>query len=135
MNQRDPAITEQPPAQESRRQPSRRLRFELIFASIWLAIGLFAMPAVVFFVGSSLLGPYGENAGLGRFYADFFGDLAEPSLRAWSIALGPLALVSLVRGIFTGVASGESAAPHNEHSRPGKAHTEHPRLEPRIGPE
>jgi hypothetical protein len=123
MNQPDPAVTESPV------QESRRLRFELIFASGWLAIGLFAMPAVIYFVGASLLGPYGENAGLGRFYADFFGDLAEPAVRAWCIALGPLVLVSVIRAIFIGVAP-RAAAAHNAHPP-----TEHARLEPRIGPE
>jgi len=80
----------------------RRVRFEAIFASIWLAIGLFALPAAIFSVGGALLGPYGDNRGLGRFYGDFFGDLAEPSIRAWAIALGPLALISVLRLIFAG---------------------------------
>jgi len=35
-------------------------------------------------------GPYGDNGGLGRFYGDFWGDLAEPSVRAWALALGLL---------------------------------------------
>ena len=56
----------------------RRARFEAIFASIWLAIGLFALPAAIFAVGGALLGPYGETGRLDRFYGDFFGDLAEP---------------------------------------------------------
>ena len=48
------------------------------------------LPATIFIVGGALLGPYGDDGGLGRFYGDFFGDLAEPSVRAWAIALGPL---------------------------------------------
>ena len=56
----------------------RRVRFEVIFASIWLAVGLFVVPATIFAVGGALLGPYGDNGGLGSFYGDFFGDLAEP---------------------------------------------------------
>src|ERR1044071_10234480 len=80
----------------------RRVRFEAIFASIWLAVGLFVLPAAIFAVGGALLGPYGENGRLGRFYGDFFGDLAEPSMRAWAIVLGPLALVSVLRLIFAG---------------------------------
>jgi len=74
-----------------------RARFELAFASGLLAFGLFALPAIVFVVGVTLLGPYGENRGMGAFYANFFRDLAEPSGRTWAIAIGPLLLVSVVR--------------------------------------
>lgn len=84
---------------------NRRVRFELIFASLWLAFGLFLLPALIFSVGSALLGTYGENAGLSTFYIDFFGDLADGSGRAWSIALGPLVLIYLIRAIFIGVKS------------------------------
>jgi hypothetical protein len=84
-------------------EDGNRLRFELIFASLWLAFGLFLLPALIFSVGGLLLGPYGENAGLSTFYIDFFGDLADLSGRAWSIALGPLLLISLLRAVFIGV--------------------------------
>lgn len=86
----------------TQRRP-HRLRFELIFASLWLAFGLFLLPALVFLVGGALLGPYGENAGLSKFYVDFYGDLAEGSGRAWAIALGPVALLYLLRAVFIGV--------------------------------
>ncbi len=82
---------------------SRRLRFELIFASLWLAVGLFLLPALIYAVGAALLGPYGQNAGLSTFYSDFFADLADASGRAWSIALGPLLLIYLLRALFIGV--------------------------------
>lgn len=84
---------------------SHRLRFELIFASLWLAFGLFLLPALIFWVGGALLGPYGENAGLSTFYVDFFGDLADASGRAWTLALGPILLIYLLRAIFIGVKS------------------------------
>jgi hypothetical protein len=115
----------------------RRARFEAIFASIWLAIGLFALPAAIFAVGGALLGPYGENAGLGRFYGDFFGDLAEPSLRAWAIALGPLALISVLRLIFAGAGRGPEppAASQDPATAPRRTQEEPRRVEPRIGAE
>ena len=77
-----------------------RLRFELIAGSVLLALGLFAVPAVVYLVGIKMLGPYGEGSGLGTFYANFFGDLASGTGRAWSLALGPLVVISLVRLLF-----------------------------------
>ena len=81
---------------------SNRTRFELIFASVWLAFGLFLLPALIFWVGVVLLGPYGEGqgAGMGTFYGDFFADLAQGEVRAWALALGPLVLISLLRAIF-----------------------------------
>jgi hypothetical protein len=85
-------------------QAHRQVRFELIFASVWLAVGFFLVPALVFWAGIVLLGPYGEGegAGLGTFYGDFFGDLANGEVRAWSLALGPLALISLIRALYLG---------------------------------
>ena len=115
----------------------RRARFEAIFASIWLAIGLFALPAAIFAVGGALLGPYGENAGLGRFYGDFFGDLAEPSPRAWAIALGPLALISVLRLVFAGAGRGPEppAGSQDPATAPRRTQEEPRRVEPRIGAE
>lgn len=82
---------------------SRRLRFELIFASLGLAFGLFLLPALIYSVGAALLGAYGEKAGLSAFYIDFFGDLAEGAGRVWILALGPLAIGYLLRAVFIGV--------------------------------
>src|SRR5262245_16543414 len=115
----------------------RRARFEAIFASIWLAIGLFVLPAAIFSVGGALLGPYADNRGLGRFYGDFFGDLAEPSIRAWAIALGPLALISVLRLIFAGAgrepappaASQDSAVPPRRSAEDAR------RVEPHVSAE
>lgn len=87
---------------------THRLRFELIFGSLWLAFGLFLLPALIYWVGTAALGPYGENTGLSTFYSDFFGDLAEGAGRAWVIALGPLVLIYLIRAIFIGVKSDQT---------------------------
>ena len=128
---------EMAPAPPPPPRPHSRLRFELIFASAWLAVGLFALPALIFLVGNSLLGSYGDNGGsLGRFYADFFGDLAEPSGRAWALALGPLVLISLVRAVFLGVprpATPDDKAPDAPRKASAEAPREHTRVEPRVG--
>ena len=111
----------------------RRARFELIFASIWLAVGLFLLPAAIYSVGGALLGPYGDNAGLGRFYGDFFGDLAEPSVRAWALALGPLVLISLLRLVFAGAGRGlEPPQAPTDEPFPRRASEEARRVEPRV---
>lgn len=133
-------------------QRSHRLRFELIFGSLWLAFGLFLLPAVIFWVGSGALGTYGENAGLSKFYIDFYGDLADASGRAWSLALGPFVLMYLLRAVFIGVKSGPAARNEDDeddlpspprrapvsrapvNKEPAKrAPTRAPRVEPRMG--
>ncbi|HKU16209.1 MAG TPA: hypothetical protein VJQ52_17575 [Steroidobacteraceae bacterium] len=103
-----------------------------MFASIWLAVGLFAVPATIFAVGSALLGAYGDNGGLGRFYGDFFRDLAEPSVRAWAIALGPLVVVSLLRLVFVGAGGSAAPEPDQPPSRPRRSPDEARRVEPRV---
>jgi hypothetical protein len=120
-------------------EPShRRLRFEIIFASLWLAIGLFLLPALIFWVGIVVLGPYGEapGAGLGTFYADFFGDLATGEIRTWFVALGPLILVLLARAAFIGAGARrekkDGDEPQARQAPPAKA-VEHRRVEPRVG--
>jgi hypothetical protein len=110
----------------------RRARFELIFASIWLAVGLFALPATIFAVGGALLGPYGDNGGLGRFYGDFFGDLAEPSVRAWAIALGPLVLISILRLVFAGAGRGPEKPQEARAAAPRRTSEDSRRVEPRV---
>lgn len=126
---------------------TRRLRFELIFASLWLAFGLFVLPALIFWVGNALMGPYGENAGLNAFYGDFFGDLADTSGRAWTIALGPLLLMYLLRAIFIGVNPKRAENDHFEEEAPPPRRAPAPkqskepkqparrpaRVEPRVG--
>jgi hypothetical protein len=115
----------------------RRARFEAIFASIWLVVGLLVLPAAIFMVGGALLGPYGDNGGLGRFYGDFFGDLAEPSVRAWSIALGPLVLITLLRLVFAGTHR-RPDEPQTQQQRPA-SHRRTPeearRVEPSVSTE
>jgi hypothetical protein len=124
---------------------TRRLRFELIFASLWLALGLFLLPALIYWVGSAALGPYGQNAGLSTFYSDFFADLADGSGRAWTLALGPLLIIYAMRAIFIGVKADKTerksidedeappprrAPPPKEAKRPAQRPA---RVEPRMG--
>jgi hypothetical protein len=132
---------------------SRRLRFELIFTSLGLAFGLFLLPALIFWVGAALLGPYGEKAGLSTFYVDFYGDLADGAGRAWILALGPLALFYLLRAVFIGARAkkvdavdSEDEAPYEPRRRPAppprretpvrsekSPSARRPRVEPRMG--
>jgi hypothetical protein len=85
---------------------SSGLRFEVILASTLLAFGIFGLPALIYFLGATLLGPYIEGDapanGVALFYRSFFADLAAPSVRAWLIAIGPLLVNGLFRLAFLG---------------------------------
>ena len=129
----------------SEQRRKHRMRFELIFASLWLALGLFVLPGLIFMVGNALLGPYGEKAGLSTFYSDFYADLAGTSGRAWAIALGPLVLIYLLRAVFIGVQSARTDEGEDETSAPppppkavARKESKRParqRVEPRMGSE
>jgi hypothetical protein len=127
------------PSDTSAAAPHRRTRFEIIFASAWLATGLFALPAAIYLVGALMLGPYKAGAGLTQFYTDFFGDLADPTLRAWIIALGPLVLVTAVRLIFWGTPARAPKAlapsPPVTEEPPKSPSKNRERVEPRISSE
>lgn len=116
------------------RPGARRARFELAFASGLLAFGLFALPAVIFAVGAALLGPYGENQGMGAFYANFFGDLVEPSGRTWAIAVGPLLLVSVVRLLWLGKRGPSTDEPVADDDAMHKAAAIKPKEQRRVEP-
>lgn len=93
----------------------RGFRFEIIFASLLLAFGLFGLPALIYLVGATLLGPYLESEApanaMAAFYRNFFADLAAPTLRAWLIAIGPLAVIVLFRLAFLGHRGGDAEPP------------------------
>jgi hypothetical protein len=125
------------------------LRRELQWALWSLGFGLFVLPGLIYVVGTLLLGPYGGaadgSAHVGSFYGDVFRGLATPSISAWSIALGPLVIVVLLRLILirwpTTASSGAvvSETPEQPHvvastERAGKhASRNDERREPFIG--
>ena len=122
-------------------EPGSRLRLELIVGSAWLAVGLFVVPAVIYWVGTATLGPYGENAGLSTFYGAFFADLASGAPRAWLLALGPLVLMSLIRLLYIGVGTRTSATKNRDDEddepprqpKPKPVVAKRARVEPRVG--
>jgi hypothetical protein len=81
-----------------------RTRRELIILGAALALGLLAMPFLIWLAGSRALGPYthGDNPRAGPFalLADYFAGLSHGSAVFWVVALGPAALLLLIRGFF-----------------------------------
>lgn len=102
-NSGDPASSSSPS------QPARR--FEAWLAVGLIGFGLLVLPALIYLVGTLLLGAYGGGEHLGSFYGDYFRDLVSTP-QTWGLVLGPYLLVQLARLIFTDF--GKSAAPQDE---------------------
>jgi len=73
-----------------------RLKRELILAGAALAFGLLVLPALVYWVGIVVLGPY-PGGGLGQFYGALLRDLGSGAGRAWVLVAGPYVSLLLLR--------------------------------------
>jgi hypothetical protein len=78
-----------------RRHP--RLRRELLILAWSLGAGLILMPVLVYIVGLLTLGPY-ASGGWGALLVDVYKGLFRGWWAAWTLVLGPLALVYFIRG-------------------------------------
>ncbi|HKF96910.1 MAG TPA: hypothetical protein VKB20_01530 [Steroidobacteraceae bacterium] len=80
---------------------SPRVRRELIMFGAALLLGLIGVPLLIWVGGNRVLGPYvhGQNLHAGPFalLQDFFLGLLHGSAVFWAVALGPAALLLLVR--------------------------------------
>jgi hypothetical protein len=63
---------------------------------ILLATGLFVIPLLIWAVGRGVLGPY-PDGGPFSLLVDFFNGLKSGSPVYWAVALGPYALVMVLR--------------------------------------
>jgi hypothetical protein len=94
-----------------------RGRREVMILGAALLFGLLLMPLLIWAVGSRVLGPYahGQNTHAGPFalLGDYFIGLSHGSAVFWSVALGPVVLVVLVR-LFARAVRGQPS------TRPGR---------------
>ena len=78
-----------------------RLRRELILLATLLLFGLIGMPLLIWMAGNRWLGPYSHeqnlHAGPLALLQDYLLGLLHGSAVFWAVALGPAALVLLVR--------------------------------------
>ena len=85
----------------TRRGLPPRVRRELLIFGPALLFGLVVVPLLTWFAGNRVLGPYthGQNlhAGPLALLGDFFVGLGHGSAVFWAVALGPAALVLLLR--------------------------------------
>ncbi len=64
---------------------------ELWFTGIALAAGFALMPALIFWVGSSVLGRY-DGASANRIFESVYSGLKSGSAASWIVLLGPYGL-------------------------------------------
>ncbi len=64
-------------------------------------VGLLVVPLLTWVVGSRILGPYSRGSEVHNsplaLLADFFAGLAHGYLVFWTVALGPVVLLALIR--------------------------------------
>jgi len=70
---------------------------ELLIALACLLIGVLIIPGLIYVVGRIALGPYAHGSMLSLWH-DFLLGLASGSEAFWFIAIGPYALLILLRG-------------------------------------
>ena len=75
----------------------QRLKTEACRLLVLLALGIWLVPALIFLVGSRILGPYGEIDTLAAFYIDLFGSLLEGRGIAWLLVSSLYLFLSLIR--------------------------------------
>jgi hypothetical protein len=87
----------------------------LILYALALLFGVLIVPFLIWLVGNRVLGPYtqGQNthAGPVALLTDFFVGLAHGSAVFWAVALGPFAIVLLLRLFLRGL----RALPRTRH--------------------
>ena len=95
------AVPRVPPPVPPRPRLPPRLRRELIVYGVALLCGLIGVPLLTWWGGNRVLGPYthdqNTHAGPLALLGDFFIGLLHGSAVFWVVALGPAALVLLVR--------------------------------------
>jgi hypothetical protein len=74
-----------------------RLRKELLVAAVLLSFGLAALPVLVYWVGSRVVGEYYPDSGLSDFVWHIWSDLAAGSVLAWILIVSPYLIIQLLR--------------------------------------
>ena len=100
-----------------------RVRRELIVFGVLLLFGLIGVPLLIWVGGNRVLGPYTHeqnlHAGPLALLQDFFLGLLHGSAVFWVVALGPAALVLLVRLFIALVRALPSARDQDPPAPPG----------------
>ncbi len=74
-----------------------RVGKELLIAVVFLGFGLFALPPLVYWVGTQVVGDYGAEGGLDTLMRQIWADLGAGNVFAWLLVAGPFVIVQLLR--------------------------------------
>jgi hypothetical protein len=114
----EPASDSQPAAAPSAHKARNR---ELIYAAVGLGTGFVVLPALIFMVGTILLGPYAGGQSIWQFFGAFYANLFHGSARTWFIALSPYLAIWVVRLSFKRIPFGLPKAPEPDGIEPPPA--------------
>ena len=104
-----------------------RLAQELIWLLGSIVTGLLVLPAMIYMVGVKMFDSYkgtGTATGITAFYADYAHDLATAHLSSWTVAIGPLLLIYILRLILGLPASNFSRLWSGFAKREASSHTD-----------
>lgn len=94
------------------------LRGHVTWIVVVAIVAAVALPVLVFYTGQATLGPY-AGGGLGAFVANYLSDLVQLRAGAWTLLLGPVALVAawrvIVAILWPGRAPSSPAASPDPH--------------------
>ena len=110
----------------------------MIYAAVGIGTGFVVLPALIYLVGTILLGPYAGGQSLWAFYGAFYGNLFHGAARTWFVALSPYLAIWVVRLSFKrGLLGGPKeqvaeAQPAESPPEPTRVETKGARREPFI---
>jgi hypothetical protein len=73
------------------------LKFELALAALLFCFGLTLLPLSIYWVGSFVVGPYSNEAGLMGLLGSIWTGLGQGPSVAWVLVLSPYVVVQLAR--------------------------------------
>jgi hypothetical protein len=73
------------------------LKFELALAALLFCFGLTLLPVSIYWVGSFVVGPYADEAGIMGLLDSIWTGLGQGQPVAWALVLSPYVVVQLAR--------------------------------------
>jgi hypothetical protein len=80
-----------------RSESVNNLKTEVLLLLGLVALGMWLVPALIYLVGSEVLGPYGEIQTISAFYLDLFGFLIAGRGIAWLLVTSPYLFLCVIR--------------------------------------